>query len=311
MADPRVSNVGAFVPTSHASVPASLAPRTVHLPSNFTACIIGAGVGIGSHIALAFAHAGATRLIIAARTLSDLHAVRDEIHASINANLQIDTQLCDMSSATSVAALASHIQSQYGRLDVVVANAAYAPPITGMKVTENEPSLIARAFDVNATGTYSVAHYFVPLLRESVAHGGMNMFVAIGSFAALLRRGPIANPGYAVSKMAQVRLVEYLAEQFGGSEEGKEAKPLLAVAVHPGGVMTDMAKGNTPDDYVKHLSDDVDLAGAWVVQLCKRREECQWMTGRLVSAKWDFDQFMSRKNEVLQKDLLKFELRTD
>jgi NAD(P)-dependent dehydrogenase (short-subunit alcohol dehydrogenase family) len=310
MADPRVSNVATFIPTRHAVVPSSLNPATVHLPTDLTACIIGAGVGIGKHIALAFAHARASRLIIAARTLADLQIVRDEIHASINDGIDVDVQLCDVATPLSVAALAAHVRGKYGRLDVVVANAAYAPPITGMKVTENSPELIARAFDVNVTGTYSVAHYFVPLLRESVALGGLNMFVAVGSFAAMIRRGPIANPGYAISKMAQVRLMEYLAEQFG--REGEDSgEGLLAIAVHPGGVMTDMARGNTPDDYVKHLSDDVGLAGAWVVQLCKRRQECQWMTGRLVSAKWDFDEFVSRRDEVIEKDLLKFELRID
>ena len=41
------------------------------------------------------------------------------------------------------------------------------------------------------------------------------------------------------------------------------------------------------------------------------RESVQWMDGRLVSVNWDVDELMARREEVVRKDLLKFELRTD
>ena len=305
MPDHRVLNVDRFTPTTHATVAPSLDPRTVRLPPDFTACIIGASAGIGEHVAYAFAHAHATNLIIASRTVADLQAVASRIKA-IDGAVTVEVHACDVASASSVAALASVVRARFGRLDAVVPNAGYAPPIEGMKVTENKPEVVQRAFDVNAMGTYHVAHYFVPLLLESAAAGGAKLFLAVGSIAGCIRQGIIANTGYTISKMAQIRMIEYLGEQYGREEDGG----LLAVTVHPGSVDTAMAKGNTPEAFVKYLVDDVALCGAWIVWLARQRRDLQWLTGRLVSANWDVHELMSKKGEIEEKDLLKFELLT-
>lgn len=85
-----------------------------------------------------------------------------------------------------------------------------------LKMHEGETEWVRRAFDVNATGTYLVAHYFVPSLLDS--ENGAKGFITIGRIAGCIRRGIIANTGYTVSKMAQTRLVEMLGKQYG--EEG-------------------------------------------------------------------------------------------
>ncbi|ETN43285.1 uncharacterized protein HMPREF1541_02444 [Cyphellophora europaea CBS 101466] len=305
MPDHRVGNVDHFTPTTHSSVPASLDPRQVKLPPSFTVCIIGASAGIGEYIAYAFARAGAKSIIIASRTVSDLQAVAARIRG-INASVTVDVQQCDVASAASVAALAVAVTNLYGRLDAVIPNAAYAPPITGMKMTENSPELVQRAFDVNAMGTYHVAHYFVPLLLDS--QNGAKLFLAVGSIAGCIRQGIIANTGYTISKMAQIRMVEYLGEQYGRAEDGG----LLALAVHPGAVGTKMAEGNTPDAFLRYLTDGVDLCGAWLVWVASSRAkgELQWLTGRLVSANWDVGELLEKKAQIEKGDLLKFELLT-
>lgn len=306
MPDHRVLNVDRFTPTTHATVPPSLDPRSVRLPPSFTVCVIGASAGIGEHVAYAFAHAHATNLIIASRTVADLQAVASRIRA-INGAVTVECQACDVASASSVAALASFVRTRFGgRLDAVVPNAGYAPPVEGMKVTENGPEVVQRAFDVNAMGTYHVAHYFVPLLLESGAAGGAKLFLTVGSIAGCIRQGIIANTGYTISKMAQIRMIEYLGEQYGKEEDGG----LLTVTVHPGAVDTNMARGNTPEAFVKYLVDDVALCGAWIVWLANQRRDLQWLTGRLVSATWDVDELVSRRREIEEKDLLKFELLT-
>jgi hypothetical protein len=35
-----------------------------------------------------------------------------------------------------------------------------------------------------------------------------------------------------------------------------------------------------------------------------------WLNGRLVSANWDPEELLARKNDVLEGDLLKFEVKT-
>jgi hypothetical protein len=39
------------------------------------------------------------------------------------------------------------------------------------------------------------------------------------------------------------------------------------------------------------------------------REKRAWLSGRLVSAKWDVDELLAKKNEVEEQDLLKFGFR--
>ena len=218
----------------------------------------------------------------------------------INQQVAVDVATCDVSLATSVQALASLVQTTFGRLDIVIPNAAYAPPIS-LRIDEAGPGGVKQAFDVNVMGTYHVAHCFIPLLLQS--SNGAKGFIAIGSIAGCIRRGDIANTGYTISKMAQTRMVEYLSEQYG--DEG-----LLALSLHPGAVLTKMAAGNTPDSFMPYLTDDVDLAGAVCVWIAKQTEQLRWLNGRLISATWDMDELVKRREDIEEKDLLKFAVVT-
>lgn len=239
MSDPRVASVDGFTKTQHKSIPPALDPSAVRLPDLFTACIIGASTGIGEHIAYSYARGRAARIIISSRTVGDLNLVAEEIK-QIDSTCVVDVVECDVTEAASVEALAGYVTRNCGRLDVLVLNAGYAGPLT-LKMDRGKPEWVQKAFDVNAIGTYLAAHYFVPLLLTS--ENGAKGFIAIGSVAGCIRRGSIANTGYTVSKMAQTRLVEYLNEQYGGAG-------LVSLAVHPGAVMTKMAEGNTPEEFL-------------------------------------------------------------
>ena len=297
--DARVSNVDHFTPTTHSCVTENVRPEKTFLSAGFTVCIIGASQGIGEHIAYSYAKAKATNILIASRTSADLDVVAGKLKM-INKDARVETASCDIASVASVEALANTVRDRFDRLDVVVPNAAYAPPVT-LRIDKGKPDLVQRAFDVNVMGTYHVAHYFVPLLL--VSENGAKGFLAVGSIAGCIRRGVIANTGYTISKMAQTRMVEYLGEQYG--EEG-----LLAVSIHPGAVHTAMAAVNTPKEFLPYLVDEVDLCGAVCVWMSSRIKEMHWMTGRLMSANWDLQELLARKDEVVRKDLLKFALLT-
>lgn len=58
------------------------------------------------------------------------------------------------------------------------------------------------------------------------------------------------------------------------------------------------------------LTDDVDLCGAVCVWLTSKYEDIQWLSGRLISATWDLDELLAKKEQVIEKDLLKFALLT-
>lgn len=339
MADVRLTALNDFTTTIHQSVPPDLNPDKVVLPVGFTVCVMGASRGIGEHIAYAYARAGASRIVISSRSERDLETVARKI-SELNRDVQVDVVECDVSKSESVAALAEYVRTRCGRrLDVLVFNAGYAGPVT-TRMDRGEPEWVRRAFEVNAMGTYLAAHHLVPILLESSSSPPPNKapkgFIAVGSFAGCIRRGPIANTGYTVSKMAQIRLVEYLDEQFG--RDG-----LVSLVLHPGAVATKMAEGNTPEEFLPcelcdyhtpsffgpwpqflsfvclltdipnspDLTDDVDLCGAVCVWLSKQLKNVDWLSGRLISATWDMVELMSKEDQIRERDLLKFVMLTE
>jgi hypothetical protein len=58
---------------------------------------------------------------------------------------------------------------------------------------------------------------------------------------------------------------------------------------------------------IKDLTDDVGLCGAFCVWLSK--EKRMWLNGRLVSATWDVDELMEKKENIVAEDLLKISFR--
>lgn len=168
--------------------------------------------------------------------LEDVERHVQDINPSTR-TLKVD---CNIASADSIANLADCVAREFDRLDVLVTNSGFSGPVI-LRVEDGDPADFQRAFDVNVQGTYLAAHYFPPLPRR--AEDDAKSFIAIGSMAAYIIRGPIANRGYCLSEFARSRLIEFLAEQY-------ENEGLFAVAVHPGAVATEMAKGS-PESFKK------------------------------------------------------------
>ena len=228
-----------FTSTIHADVSPSIDPSNVRLLPGFTVLILGASRGIGASIARSYATAGASTLILTARDASSIESTAASCR-DIQPQLQVLCEACDVSSAPSIAALAESVKSKTSRLDVIVMNSGYSGPVV-LDVTKGEPADFKRAMDINALGTYYAAHYLLPLLFESSESA--KAFLVVSASAAWITEGPIANIGYCVSKLAQMRFVEMVSKQF-------EGRGLLAVGIHPGAVRTEMAEG-APEEFKK------------------------------------------------------------
>jgi NAD(P)-dependent dehydrogenase (short-subunit alcohol dehydrogenase family) len=302
-----------FTKTIHSKPTAALDPASNKLPKPLNVLIIGASRGIGAGIAYAYAQAGVASLLLAARSSSaqELAAVAQQAK-DLNPSASIESLQVDITSSASVEQLAKHVKEEVGRLDVVIVNSGYSGPVV-LKVDQGDPQDFQDVFDVNVQGTYLVAHHFIPLLKES---DGAKTFIAVNSFAACIVNGHIANTAYCISKFAQARLVEFLSEQYG-------ADGILAIAVHPGAVNTEMADKTTPDSFRSckciglvnsmrvtnspDLTDDVGLGGAFCVWLSTERR--MWLNGRLLGATWDVDELLAKKAQIEGQDLLKFGYR--
>lgn len=94
-------------------------------------------------------------------------------------------------------------------------------------IAESDPDEWWYTWTVNMRGPYLVTRSFLPLLLK----GGDKQIVNLSSIGAhATRKGASA---YQTSKLAILRFTEFIMSEY--SEKG-----VLAFAVHPGGVMTEM-----------------------------------------------------------------------
>ena len=222
----------------HHEVTPATDPSKVKLPPGFTVCVLGASRGIGAAVAYAYAQAGASTIVIAARSIGSLETVAARCK-DIQPTIKIYCENCDITQDDSVAALAKIIADDVQRLDVVVVNSGFSGPVV-LNVTEGDPADWKSCFDINTFGTYLAAHHLLPILLRSE---GTRSFLVVSSAAAAITDGPIANSGYCISKLAQLRLVEMMAKQYKDQE-------LLTVGIHPGAVLTEMSE-DAPEAFKK------------------------------------------------------------
>ena len=282
----------------HHEIHPAIDATKVKLPKPYVVCIIGASRGIGSGVAFSYAKAGATGLVLASRRVSGL----EETAAScreLNADVQAEIVTCDITSAESVANLAAATKAKFGRLDAVVVNSGYSGPVV-LKIADVDPSTFQNAINVNYIGTFLSAKYLIPLLLES--NNGAKAFIAVSSFASLIIRGSIANTQYCVSKAAQLKLMEHIHEQY--IDQG-----LLSFSIHPGAVASEMANDTTPDSFRPYLIDSAELCGAFAVWLTRDGKHRDWLSGRLLSANWDTEELESKRDIIVERDLLKFNVK--
>lgn len=220
-----------FTKTTHTNAEGSTDPANNRYDGKpFVVCVTGAGKGLGFHIALAYAKAGVSGLVISSRTQSDLDALSDEIK-NVNSKVEILSQICDTLKEDDVKRLANATKGHFGRLDVVVANAGVISKYLedgSLPVGIMEDLDFERVIDINFLGTVRIARHFTPLLLETK---GAQTFIVITSLAAHFVHSSLTSIAYNNSKRVVCHLAELMA-----NDHGKDG--LLAYAVHPGAVVT-------------------------------------------------------------------------
>lgn len=138
------------------------------------AVVTGAGRNIGRAIALTLAEGGASILVNARSNRAEAEAVAREIEATGGKAL---VHLGDVADATSVQAMAETAVKQFGRIDILVNNAALRreKPFAEMSYAEWREIM-----DVTLDGTFHCVKACLPALRQS----GGGTIVNVGGLSA-------------------------------------------------------------------------------------------------------------------------------
>ncbi|RFN44682.1 hypothetical protein FIE12Z_11074 [Fusarium flagelliforme] len=290
-----------FVPTTHDKPYPAIDSANATLPKDYVVCIIGAGGAAGAGLARSFAKAGASGMILAARTQATLEKTSKEVN-SINSSTKIASVTCDISSETDVVKIATAVREQFdGKLDAVIVNCGFSGPLSKATVLDEDIADVQKAFDVHCTGTWLAAHHLLPFLLES-----QGSFIVISSISAQGISGFGTTSHYCASKLAQARMVEMIHAQY--AEKG-----LFVASVHPGGMKSDFSMAASKD--IQHLlNDDPDLVGSFCVWLnntegMQNRRET--LNGRWLSCKWDIGELEQKYAVIKERDLLRFRMAVE
>jgi len=241
--------------------------------------ITGGSRGIGLETALHFARAGAF-LTIVAREQEALDAGRDAILRERPA-AQLLTFPADVRDVVKAAEAVAATVARFGRLDVLVANAAIVHPFF-QPFANGDPTEWWNVLEVNIRGTYNFIHFAIPELQKTKGR-----IVVMSSNAAQLRI-PF-NSEYSTSKHALNRFVEFVSIEY---------PEIKIFSVHPGIVATDLAAAHDV-----HAEDQPALCAATILFLISGRAD--YLSGRFVASTWDLGEVeRDWKEKIISQDAL-------
>jgi NAD(P)-dependent dehydrogenase (short-subunit alcohol dehydrogenase family) len=238
------------------------------------ALVTGGGRGIGANIARELASAGA-RVAVSARTKDEVEGVAEEIGGA--------AVVADVSKRDHVERMVAEVESQFGAIDLLVANAGIGGPEGA--TWEVDPAEWWRVQEVNVLGVHLSCRTVIPGMLER----SRGRIVITGSGAAYLPGA--SSTAYTSSKAAVWRYGETLANELRGR--------IPVFVISPGLVQTEMTAGNFPDNAPWTPP---ELAPRLVHVLASGRADA--LAGRYIHAEHDdIEDLIARADEIEAKDL--------
>jgi len=221
------------------------------------ALITGASRGIGAAVARHFAAEGA-HVVLAARTVGGLEELDDAIRAAGGSATLVPLDLRDF---IKIDELAAQLFDRYGRLDILVGNAAEFGVFSPLG--HIDPAIWAEVIDLNLTANWRLIRAMDPLLRAAPA--GRAIFVTSGVARGVF---PYWGP-YAVSKAGLEMLVKIYAGEISKTR-------VRANLLDPGVVRTRLRARAFPGEDPSRLPPPDSIADAFLalaLPACTRNGE--------------------------------------
>jgi short-subunit dehydrogenase len=245
-----------------------------------TVMITGASSGIGRGLAVEIARRGAKVGLVARRAEAMDDAVR-EIEAAGGKALALPA---DVQNEASVRAAADKLRSEFGPIDVLIANAGIGPSRDAARFNAAE---VADVMSVNVVGA---SNSVAAVLPEMLARGS-GQLVVISSLSAY--RGLPKSAAYCASKAAVSSFFESLRLDL-------EPRGIDVTIIHPGFIKTALTAGRSAK--LPYLMELDDAVGKMVRAIEKRhkRYSFPWQLATIVRVGmvmpiWMYDR-ISRKN---------------
>ena len=169
-------------------------------------------------------------------TCRDVQAATDLRELTSVGSAALDIQPAEVTSESSIAALARHVESTYSSLDVLINNAAIFVDQDNNSILNLDFGQLTATFETNLVGPARVTKALWPLLRKGTNPRVVNISSGAGLISTKRNSKYFA---YSISKAALnmfTRLLEV---------EGRE-QSICVVAVTPGRVQTRMGDDDAP-----------------------------------------------------------------
>lgn len=189
------------------------------------AIVTGSSRGIGRAIAEAYAAAGA-RVVISSRKQEACEEVADAINGAHGAGRAIAVA-ASLSDKAALEALVGETRRRFGRIDILVCNAATNPyygPMSGI-----DDAQFRKIFENNVLAN----HWLVTMVAPEMIDRRDGAIIVVSSIGGMMGSETIG--AYNVSKAADLQLVRNLALELGRHN-------VRANAIAPGVIRTDFAR---------------------------------------------------------------------
>jgi 3-oxoacyl-[acyl-carrier protein] reductase len=234
------------------------------------ALVTGGNGGLGQRICHALAKEGVTIAVVYARSRDQAEAVARELASSYR--IDAAAFACDVTDPAAVTALVGQVVGRFGRLDILVNDAAYNASIPFADLDGLTLELWDRIMAVNLTGPMRLIKAVAPVMKAQKR----GRIVNISSVAGL---GPMGSSiAYAVSKAGLIHLTRCMAVAL--------APETLVNCVAPGLLEGTRATANLRPEQIERSAAgsllrkaaDKDDCADMVVALCRS----ETMTGQTV-----------------------------